>query len=142
VVAGFTGRVQQFSSPGGDLAAPLETFQRELADELCIRLGVEPNAPVARLIAAPLRETWHIHGVGLDGGETGTETLEVGSVVAFEPMFSVDEDAYYMEDMILVTETGHEILTKGLPYIAAEIEEVMEGTHRIKNDGADPAVPD
>ncbi|MGH9389963.1 MAG: M24 family metallopeptidase, partial [Vicinamibacteria bacterium] len=79
----------------------------------------------ARLIAAPLRETWHIHGVGLDGGETGTDTLDVGSVVAFEPMFSVDEEAYYMEDMILVTETGHEVLTKGLPGTAAEIEAVM-----------------
>ncbi|MGH9389740.1 MAG: hypothetical protein ACRD1Z_09005, partial [Vicinamibacteria bacterium] len=64
-----------------------------------------------------------------------------GSVVAFEPMFSVDEDAYYMEDMILVTETGHEILTKGLPETAAEIEAVMGGTERIKNGGAVPAVP-
>jgi Xaa-Pro aminopeptidase len=79
----------------------------------------------AKVIQAPLPATWHIHGVGLDGGETGTETLEAGSVVAFEPMFAVDEDAYYMEDMILVTGTGHEILTKGLPYTAAEIEAVM-----------------
>jgi Xaa-Pro aminopeptidase len=84
----------------------------------------------AHLIAAPLRETWHIHGVGLDGGETGTDTLEVGSVIAFEPMFSVDADAYYMEDMILVTEIGHEILTPGLPYTAAEIEGAMRQTGR------------
>ena len=84
----------------------------------------------ARLIRAPLRETWHIHGVGLDGGETGTDTLEVGSVIAFEPMFSVDEDAYYMEDMILVTETGHEVLTRGLPYTAAEIEAAMRQAGR------------
>ena len=84
----------------------------------------------AQLIAAPLRETWHIHGVGLDGGETGTDTLEVGSVIAFEPMFSVDEDAYYMEDMILVTESGQEVLTRGLPYTAGEIEEVMREAGR------------
>jgi len=81
----------------------------------------------AHLIRAPLRPTWHIHGVGLDGGETGTDTLQVGSVIAFEPMFSVDEDAFYMEDMILVTDTGHEILTAGLPSTAAEIEAVMAG---------------
>jgi Xaa-Pro aminopeptidase len=92
----------------------------------------------AHLIRAPLRETWHIHGVGLDGGETGTDTLEVGSVIAFEPMFSVDADAYYMEDMIVVTETGHEILTRGLPYTAAEIERVMQATQGVKNGGADP----
>jgi Xaa-Pro aminopeptidase len=92
----------------------------------------------AHLIRAPLRETWHVHGVGLDGGETGTDTLEVGSVIAFEPMFSVDADAYYMEDMILVTESGHEILTRGLPYTAAEIETVMQASRGVKNDPADP----
>lgn len=48
-----------------------------------------------------------------------------GSVIAFEPMFSVGEDAYYLEDMILVTENGHEILTKALPYTAEEIEMEM-----------------
>jgi Xaa-Pro aminopeptidase len=84
----------------------------------------------AQLIAAPLRETWHIHGVGLDGGETGTDTLAVGSVIAFEPMFSVDDDAYYMEDMILVTESGHEVLTRGLPYTAEEIEGAMREAPR------------
>jgi Xaa-Pro aminopeptidase len=63
--------------------------------------------------------------VGLDGGETGTDILENGSVIAFEPMFSVEEDAYYLEDMILITETGHEVLSKGLPYTAEEIEAVM-----------------
>jgi hypothetical protein len=62
---------------------------------------------------------------GLDGGETGTDTLEAGSVIAFEPMFSVGADAYYMEDMILVTASGHEVLTRGLPYTADEIEAVM-----------------
>jgi Xaa-Pro aminopeptidase len=82
----------------------------------------------AFLVRAPLRETWHIHGVGLDGGETGTDTLEAGSVIAFEPMFAVDEDAYYMEDMILVTESGHEVLTQGLPYTASEIEAVMQAS--------------
>lgn len=84
----------------------------------------------AYLRDAPLRETWHIHGVGLDGGETGTDVLENGSVIAFEPMFAVGNDAYYLEDMILVTESGHEVLTKGLPYTADEIESRMAGTDK------------
>jgi Xaa-Pro aminopeptidase len=79
----------------------------------------------ALILAKPLPAAWHIHGVGLDGGETGTDTLEAGSVIAFEPMFSVDADAYYMEDMILITESGHEVLTTGLPYTASEIEAAM-----------------
>jgi Xaa-Pro aminopeptidase len=39
-----------------------------------------------------------------------------------EPIFSVDGQGFYLEDMILVTPTGHEILTPGLPYTADEIE--------------------
>ena len=78
------------------------------------------------ILASPLSAIWHIHGVGLDGGETGTDRLEAGSVIAFEPMFSVDEDAFYLEDMILITETGHEILSKGLPHTALEIEAMMK----------------
>ncbi len=110
---------------GVSLEAVMERARSEVElAEASLVTGYARRA-AAQLIAAPLRETWHIHGVGLDGGETGTDTLEVDSVVAFEPMFSVDEDAYYMEDMILVTESGHEVLTGGLPYTAAEIEGVM-----------------
>ena len=43
-------------------------------------------------------------------------------VVAFEPIFSVDGQGFYLEDMVLVTKEGHEILTPGLPYSAGEIE--------------------
>ena len=45
--------------------------------------------------------------------------------IAFEPMFSAGADAFYLEDMILVTESGHEVLSAGLPYAAEEIEAVM-----------------
>jgi Xaa-Pro aminopeptidase len=65
---------------------------------------------------------WEIHGVGLDSAEGQPETLEAGMVVAFEPIFSVDGQGFYLEDMVLVTKEGHQILTPGLPYSAAEIE--------------------
>ena len=107
----------------GRARSEVERAQESLVTEYARRAA-------AQLLQAPLHETWHIHGVGLDGGETGTDTLEVGSVIAFEPMFSVDEDAYYMEDMILVTESGHEILTGGLPYTSEEIEGVMRQAGR------------
>ncbi len=65
---------------------------------------------------------WGIHGVGLEAGEGAPETLAAGMVVAFEPIFSVDGQGFYLEDMVLVTKDGHEILTPGLPYSAEEIE--------------------
>jgi len=46
-------------------------------------------------------------------------------VIAFEPIFSVGADAYYLEDMIYITAAGAEILSAGLPYTAQEIEAAM-----------------
>jgi len=68
---------------------------------------------------------WTIHGVGIDSGESPRDTLRAGSVIAFEPMFEEGADAFYLEDMILITPTGFEVLSAGLPYTAAEIEEAM-----------------
>jgi Xaa-Pro aminopeptidase len=65
---------------------------------------------------------WGIHGVGLEAAEGAPETLRAGMVVAFEPIFSVEGQGFYLEDMLLVTKDGHEVLTPGLPYAATEIE--------------------
>jgi hypothetical protein len=40
-------------------------------------------------------------------------------------MFTFGERAYFLEDMIVVTPTGYEILSIGLPYTAEEIETMM-----------------
>ena len=68
---------------------------------------------------------WGIHGVGLDPGEEPPKTLAASMVVAFEPIFSVEGQGFYLEDMVLVTKDGHEILTPGLPYSAEEIERAV-----------------
>ncbi len=65
---------------------------------------------------------WETHGVGLEPAEGMPEVLRAGMVLAFEPIFSVDGQGFYLEDMVLVTRDGHEILTPGLPYSAEEIE--------------------
>jgi Xaa-Pro aminopeptidase len=68
---------------------------------------------------------WGIHGVGLEGAEGAPDTLRAGMVVAFEPIFVVDGQGFYLEDMILVTRDGHEVLTPGLPYTADEVERAV-----------------
>jgi Xaa-Pro aminopeptidase len=73
---------------------------------------------------------WEIHGVGLDSAEGMPEVLRAGMTVDFEPIFSVDGQGFYLEDMILVTPTGHEILTPGLPYTADEIERAVRAGTR------------
>ena len=68
---------------------------------------------------------WHIHGVGIESGEDIPPELRAGMVVAYEPGFSIGPDAYYLEDMILVTADGHRVLSEGLPYTAEEIALAM-----------------
>ena len=65
---------------------------------------------------------WSIHSVGVESGETPLQTLVAGAVIAFEPIFSVGADAYYLEDVIHITATGVDVLSAGLPYTALEIE--------------------
>jgi Xaa-Pro aminopeptidase len=65
---------------------------------------------------------WEIHGVGLDAAEGMPEILRAGMVVAFEPIFSVEDQGFYLEDMLLVTKGSYEILTPGLPYSSDAIE--------------------
>lgn len=72
---------------------------------------------------------WHIHGVGIESGEAPGPTLETGVVLAYEPMFRWKNDSYYLEDMILITGRGAEILSNGLPYSAAEIAAALSRTN-------------
>jgi Xaa-Pro aminopeptidase len=76
---------------------PLETVmgraRAEVESARATLTGDYARRAAATILAAPLPAAWHIHGVGLDGGETGTDRLEAGSVIAFEPMFSVDADS-------------------------------------------------
>jgi Xaa-Pro aminopeptidase len=68
---------------------------------------------------------WQMHGVGLESAEGLVDKITVGQVFAFEPILTVDGVGLYLEDMILVTPGGAEVLTKGLPYTSVEIEAAM-----------------
>jgi Xaa-Pro aminopeptidase len=95
---------------------------RRLRPTMRTALGRRAAAVIAERDSVPY---WQIHGIGLDIAERLPSVLRAGMVLDYEPIFSVDGQGFYMEDMILITPTGYEILTKGLPYSAAEIERAM-----------------
>lgn len=70
-------------------------------------------------------EAWQFHNVGLDDAEGAPRVLKKGMVLAYEIMFALDNDSFYLEDIILVEPNGARTLTAGLPYTAAEIERAM-----------------
>ena len=75
---------------------------------------------------------WQMHGVGIEAAEGYINGISEGQVLAFEPILTVDGVGIYLEDMILVTSNGAEVLTKGLPYTSSEIEAAMR-TGRVGN---------
>lgn len=89
-------------------------------------LTTDEGRAAAEAILSGGEGTWHIHGVGIESGEDIPSPLRAGMVLAYEPGFAIGADAYYLEDMILVTADGQRVLSAGLPYTAVEIEEAME----------------
>ena len=71
------------------------------------------------------------HNVGLEVHDVGglqAETFEPGRVFTIEPQFRIEEEhlGIRLEDMILITDTGVEVLSGSLPITVAEIEQVMK----------------
>lgn len=110
---------------GVDAMAPGVTLDqvREASREAIVRAGSENEEvrDLAEIMASADGVDWHIHGVGIESGETPGGDLEEGVVLAYEPMFVWEDDAYYLEDMILITGDGSEVLSHGLPYSAEEM---------------------
>jgi Xaa-Pro aminopeptidase len=68
---------------------------------------------------------WQVHTINLVAGRP-SGPLRANTTVAFEPIASMDGQGYYLEDMYLITKTGAELLTPGVPYSAEEIESAMK----------------
>lgn len=67
-----------------------------------------------------------IHDQGLGGYEGPSDSCKTGMVIMWEPLFAVEGQGFYLEDMVLVTSDGYEILTSGVPHTAEDIEELMK----------------
>ncbi len=70
-------------------------------------------------------EAWQFHNVGLDDAEGAPAVLKTGMVVAYEVMYALEGEGYYLEDMLVIEPNGFRHLTAGLPYTATEIERAM-----------------
>jgi len=109
--------------------APADGLLRASAAEAARRRD-SMRTPLGRHAAALMATPdslpfWQWHGIGLDDAEPLPPVLRAGMVLDYEPILVVDGQGFYMEDMILVTSTGYEILTAGLPNTAADIERAM-----------------
>jgi Xaa-Pro aminopeptidase len=92
-------------------------------------------------------ERYYIHGIshhlGLDVHDPGDRErpLEAGMVITVEPGLYIPEEnlGVRIEDDVLVTNDGYQILTARLPRAADEVEKVMaEGAREFESSGSSP----
>jgi Xaa-Pro aminopeptidase len=64
----------------------------------------------------------------LGAGPGDDEPLQAGMVFAIEPILYSKQTnfAVFLEDVILVTDNGYDVLSRGMPYTVEEIEAVMK----------------
>jgi Xaa-Pro aminopeptidase len=68
---------------------------------------------------------WQVHTTNLMAG-IPSGPLKEGTTINFEPIGSVDGQAFFLEDMYRITKDGAELLTPGVPYTAEAIEAAMK----------------
>ncbi|AWK50334.1 Xaa-Pro aminopeptidase [Clostridium beijerinckii] len=113
--------------PGVD-SKELNTWSRDLIAKECIKLGIiKEKEEVSKYY-------WHSigHSLGLDTHDLGIQgrefTFAEGMVFTVEPGIYISEESIgiRIEDDILVTKTGCEVLTKNIIKEVNEIEEFMK----------------
>jgi Xaa-Pro aminopeptidase len=77
------------------------------------------RAAAAVLVTA---RPWSMYGHGIDMVEDVPSTFAAGNVICWAPEFSVSDQGFYVQDMVLVTATGHELLNPPLPYESTALE--------------------
>jgi Xaa-Pro aminopeptidase len=68
---------------------------------------------------------WQVHAMNLDAAALNGP-IQPNTTVAFEPIAQIDGQGFYLEDMFLITSTGADLLTAGVPYTSAEIQSAMQ----------------
>jgi len=135
LVLGARGAGLKVIRPGattGDVNLAVRSFLEEGSGDLC---GAQSCAPFL------------IHGVahwlGMDVHDVGNNRtpFEAGMVLTLEPGLYLPDEALgiRIEDDILVTETGYEVLSEGLPRTVQEVEAIMaELPVWVRGPGRDP----
>ena len=65
-----------------------------------------------------------VHTLSPNEGDA-QEPFRAGTAIAFEPQASINGQSFYLEDNFVITRTGTELLTPGMPYTADQIETIV-----------------
>src|ERR1700691_4012436 len=87
----------------------------------------ELHTPLAREAASAALKTpmQPLHGLGVDMAEGTPKVFREGNVICYEPGLIAGGQQYFVEDTILITRNGREIMNPPLPYTPSDIEREM-----------------
>jgi hypothetical protein len=77
-------------------------------------------------------ESWsmYTHGIDVVDGYPIPEVLSAGNVICDAPEFSTEGQGFYVQDILLITPDGYEVINPPLPYFARQIEQAMRQHQR------------
>ncbi len=101
---------QAFEIWRSELQRQGEAAKSPLAKEAVVNWSERKNVP-----------HWQMHTMNLSAGYI-EGPLRAGMVIDFEPIVSIGGQGFYLEDMYLINKNGAELLTRGVPYTAEQIE--------------------
>ncbi len=124
IVLGAQRAVIEAVRPGMRLAGDGRKSLRRVAKQYFDKQSWEGETELSRYFAHGLG---HHVGLAVHDPADAKTTLEAGMVITIEPgLYLPDEGlGIRIEDMVLVTEDGAEVLTEALPKEADEIEKIM-----------------
>lgn len=117
--------------PGAGIADAKRAYY-EAVRTAPVKSDLAKAAVAAEMKEAEIGREILLHGVGLGPVERPEEQFKPGVVLALEPRIVLPEQklGFILEDMLLVTDRGNELLTAGLPYTADEMETFLASTAR------------
>jgi Xaa-Pro aminopeptidase len=104
--------------PGASAEQVQQAFRNYIED----RQSTLQTALAREAASGALKSRQPIHGLGVDMAEGTPKTFREGNVICFEPAIVAGNQAYFVEDTILITANGHEVLNPALPYAPDELE--------------------
>ena len=108
--------------PGG---TPKEVFRATLSYIEEHRGGLKTALAKEAAEDALKHSGFPLHGLGVDMAEGAPKVFQKGNVICYEPLFSAGGEGFFVEDTVLITAEGREILNPALPYAPQEIEKSM-----------------
>jgi Xaa-Pro aminopeptidase len=120
----------QMIRPGENLT---DVVNASIADIKEHRSAVKSDLARAAADVLVTARPWSRYAHGIDMVEDVPAVFAAGNVLCWAPEFSVQGQGFYMQDTVLVTAAGHDLLNPPLPYDPQGLEALKANLSRAKS---------